>query len=187
MPDSSDPFDLDALRAAPLAETSVEKILSTVPVRRPIREEFFRVSPDPDYTVDVWLLEWDNGSERASYWVAPIMRDGLAEEIRPYRLFTCMSRRGTVFLWPAKLPFASGRGQNWTSSALEIADVAVKYWVRMAGDREVGAYVYSRAMGDLGAPEWPDRTFRQLLEIGFKGRIINTDEHPAVRALRGQE
>jgi hypothetical protein len=188
MYESTDPFDLDALRAAPLAETSVEKILSTVPVRRPGREEFFRVNPHPDYTVDAWLLDWDNGATQATYWVAPIMRDEMVEEIRPYRLFTCMSRRSVPFLWPAKLPFgAGGQGSSWSSSALEIADVATKYWLRMSGNRDVGAYVYVKALGDLGSPNWPDETFSQLLHIGFKDRIIETAEHPAVRSLRGLE
>jgi hypothetical protein len=42
-PDAADPFDLDALRAAPDLDIDVEKILTTVPVRRPGKNEFFRV------------------------------------------------------------------------------------------------------------------------------------------------
>jgi hypothetical protein len=46
-----DPFDLDAIRLDPAFEKTagVRKVLSTVPVRKPHDQEWFRVHPDPTY------------------------------------------------------------------------------------------------------------------------------------------
>lgn len=38
----SDPFDLDALRLPQGFDVSAEKVLMTVPVRKPSRQDFFR-------------------------------------------------------------------------------------------------------------------------------------------------
>jgi hypothetical protein len=48
-----DEFDLDSLRLPQdfSASTGVKKILTTVPIRRPDRQEFIRVHPDPSTTV----------------------------------------------------------------------------------------------------------------------------------------
>jgi hypothetical protein len=51
-----DPFDLDALRVEGLDDIGVEKVLLTVPVRKPRKTEFFRVHPDEDYCLDSMVL-----------------------------------------------------------------------------------------------------------------------------------
>ncbi len=42
------------------------------------------------------------------------------------------------------------------------------------------------AMGDLPGPTWPDVSFRDLLAIAFKGKRIDTLDHPVLRRLRGE-
>ena len=48
---SDDPFDLDKLRLNPemLEAASVKKLLTTVPVRKPLAQDFVRVRPEPHY------------------------------------------------------------------------------------------------------------------------------------------
>jgi hypothetical protein len=41
------------------------------------------------------------------------------------------------------------------------------------------------AAGDLPEPEWPELSFREILELSFKGRFIQDIDHPCIRALRG--
>jgi hypothetical protein len=50
----------------------------------------------------------------------------------------------------------------------------------------LGGYEVFRASGQLAAPEWPELPFRQLLSIAFKGRFIDTLDHPVLRKLRGE-
>jgi hypothetical protein len=34
-------------------------------------------------------------------------------------------------------------------------------------------------------PEWPDVGFRQLLQLAFRGRVIQTPDHPVLQRLQG--
>jgi len=184
---TADPFDLDALRAAPLDDLDLEVVLTTVPVRKPGNRDFFRVNPNPEFVIDSYVLEHENDLDRETYWVAPGLRAELAEDLRAVRLFTCITKRGTVFLWPAKLPIAgSNTGRAWHVSALQAAEEAKSLWVKLSSNKSLAAYEYVKALGDLGEPQWPDKTFRELIGLAFKDRVIETTEHPVIRELRGE-
>jgi len=191
MPDApNDPFDLDALRENPLAGIELETVTTTYPIRRPGRAEFFRCHPGSDYTVDAHVIVHENGMDRDTYWLTPEIRPELnmelAEELRQVRLFTCMSKRGVVFLWPAHLPNVSNNsGRTWHQSALQVAEQAKTLWVKMVGNKALGAYEYVKARGDLGEPQWPDKTFRELLKVAFADRVIDSMDHPVIRDLLG--
>jgi hypothetical protein len=117
------PFDLSALRAVPDLETfDFERELTTVPVRRPGKNDFFRVHPGNDFVIDNYVLEHESGQERNTYWVTPDLRDALGDDLRKVRLFTCIDKRGNVFLWPAKLPTADGShvARSWYQSGLRV-------------------------------------------------------------------
>jgi hypothetical protein len=184
-----DPFDLDALRVQGLDDIGVERVVLTVPVRRPRKHDFFRVHPDPGYCLDSVVFVREDGIDREVYLIAPSLRAELVDACQRVRIFTCITRRGTVFLWPARLPdadAAGGGGRAWHASALEIAEEAKKHWVRMQGDRDQGAYLLHRARGDLGEPAWPDRPFKELLKVAFKERLIDTPHHDVIRELNGE-
>lgn len=183
-----DPFDPEQLRQASLADIGVEKVTLTVPARRPGRTEFFRVHPDAEYSIDWYVLERNDELDRETYWVTPKFRGELLDELRPVRIFTCINKRGTVFLWPAKLPTPeSNLGRTWSESALEIADYAKTTWVKMIGKRDLGAYEMFKARGDLGEPEWPSKTLPELLKLAFKGdRLIDSLDHAVLRELAGE-
>jgi hypothetical protein len=57
--DSKDPFDPAVLRLRQdfLATGGVVKHWTKIPVRKPSRDEWFRLRPDGDYTNDTLLLE----------------------------------------------------------------------------------------------------------------------------------
>jgi hypothetical protein len=181
---ADDPFDIEALRAAPPETFAVEKVLS-VPVRKPSLREFFRVHPSLDFVLDCYVFEREQGFERQSWWVAPSLRDELMQDIKLVRLFTCITKRGVVFLWPARLPGADGGGNRWYETGLEAADIAKTAWVRMVASKDLGGYEILKALGDLGDPTWPDRSLRELIEIGFKGRVIDRPDHDVIRELQG--
>ena len=185
-----DPFDLDALRVEGLDDIGVEKVLLTVPVRKPRKTEFFRVHPGEDYCLDSMVLVRAESIDREVYLIARELRAELADDAQRVRLFTCVNKRGVVFLWPARLPdpeASGGGGRAWHTSALEIADEAKKQWVRMYGNRDLGAYEMHRARGDFGEPEWPkDKSFKDLLRLAFKDRFIDTPHHDVIRELHGE-
>jgi hypothetical protein len=99
---------------------------------------------------------------------------------------TAINRQGVLFLWPIRLPGADGRLDEWSRTALEAADRASRGWVRVAANMSLGAYDVYEAAGQLGEPEWPTEPFKELLRVGFKGRLIDTLDHPVLRRLRGE-
>jgi hypothetical protein len=177
----ADPFDPAALRISGDAEISTERVLTAVPVRKPKRDEFFRVRAGEDYTMDALVVERDDDLDREVYVVTPGCADAVLEVARRVRLFTCISKRGPVFLWPCKLPVESSSGRRYA----EIAQYAESTWVRMWGDRSLGGYTMVKAKGNLEEPKWPDKTFRELLRTAFENRIIDRPDHPVIRELNG--
>lgn len=184
-----DPFDLDALRAAPdLDDIAVEKILTTVPVKRPGRDQFFRVHSGSEFTLDTYVLEHESDMDHTTYLVAPSLWPQLADHLRKVRLFTAIDKRGNVFLWPAKLPTADGNAsaRSWQQSALHAAEQAKTLWVKIQGNKPIGAYDIIVAKGDLGDPSWPDHSLQELIKIAFRDRFIESLDHPVVREINGE-
>jgi hypothetical protein len=47
-------------------------------------------------------------------------------------------------------------------------------------------YDLFEASGDLAEPVWPEMTFRDLLELAFRDRRIDSINHPILKSLRGE-
>ena len=180
-----DPFDLDALRLSQdfAATVGVKKALTTIPVRRPDRQWFVRVHPDPAFRFETAVLELKEESE--TYLIAPGLLSELPGETVPKVLLTTVTRQGNVFLWPIRMPDELGKLDEWNRSALEAAKLAEKQWIRLAANRSLGAYEPFVATGDLPAPEWPDKPFQELVRIAFRDKLIDTLDHPVVKRLQG--
>ena len=183
---SADPFDPASLRIDQdfAAMADVKPILATVPVRKPNKQDYVRVHASEEYQLTSAILELKD--DRETYLVAPELRHELFGELIPVTLFTTINRQGVVSLWPCKLPDETGRSNSWHESALLAADMAQSNWIRIQADMSLGAYRIWEAGGDLPEPEWPEETLRDLLEIGFRGHLIDTHEHPVLKRLRGE-
>jgi hypothetical protein len=180
-----DPWKPEALRVSP-DDVPTERVLAVVPARPPKREEFFRVHSAEDYTLDVLIYVREHEMDKERYLIAPSLQAALPDIGRIHRLFTCLSRRGVCFLWPAPLPAASGSGRSWHASALEAAEEAKKTWLRLESDKDAGGYNRVRAKVDFGEPAWPDMPFGELLKIAFRDRLIDTPYHDVIRELNGE-
>jgi len=183
-----DPFDPAALRLDPsYAEAvGVKKVLTTVPVRKPGKQEFIRVHPGTDYRLSpVGIIELR--TEREAYLVTPQMAQGLNDEIALVSLRTAISRQGVTFLWPVRLPDPNGRQNQWHESAAEAVGRAEKRWVRVKANMDLAAYEVFEAIGELPEPEWPDEPFKKILEIAFRGRVVDRTDHPLIKRLKGEE
>ena len=94
--------DLEKLRLSPdeLAGLGTKEILSHVPVQQPKKTQFFRCHPDPAMTLTAMIVV-DNEDDNIAYFVAPPMRDALADVTRPTLLQLAITRK--------KEPYLSGR------------------------------------------------------------------------------
>jgi len=186
MTDDMNPFDPAALRLdQSYADTvGVKKLLTTVPVRKPNRQDFVRVHPDPKYRLTPAAII-EVKEDREVYLVTPDMAQALPGEFAAATLFTTINRQGTLHLWPVKLPNPNGRQFEWHRSAAEGAERAMKKWVRVTSNMSLGAYEIFEASGDLPEPVWPDFSFQEILRIAFRDRILDRADHPFVQRLQG--
>jgi hypothetical protein len=186
-PSRPDPFDPANIRASAAANIEIETVLTTVPVMKPKRTDFVRVHPDPKFTVDMYCLERESDMDREVYMVTSDVQHLVLQELRLTRFFTTINRRGTVFLWPVKLPIeGSARNRRPAETALKFAEQAKSLWVRVWWNSDISAYDMSRAKGDIGEPQWPDKSMRDLLEIAFRHYLIDRPDHPVIRELAGE-
>jgi hypothetical protein len=184
----ADAYNLDSLRLSQnfAAAAGVRKIITTIPVRKPSREAFARVHPDPAYRIDTLVLELKE--ERETYLIAsPLQTELVAEPtVSSRRLVTAITRQRVLFVWPIRLPGTDGRLDDWSRSMMEAAERAQTHWVRVTANMHLGAYDIAEAPGQMTEPEWPDLSFQQIIRIAFKDRMIDTWEHPILRRLRGE-
>ena len=182
---AADPYDLSNLRLSQsFTETAgVKKLLTTVPVRKPHKQDFVRVHPSEHYRADVLMVELKE--DRESYLVSRNMVDELATEAEPFSLYTAINRQGVVFLWPVRLPAPDGKVNEWHRSLREAAETAVGKWSRVRANMSLGAYESTVAESAIADPVWPEASFKELIRIGFRDRVIDTATHAVVRRLRG--
>jgi hypothetical protein len=163
-----------------------KKILATVPVRKPHRQEWVRVHKDAAFREPFAIIELKDDRER--YLLMPEVAAALPAEFVTEMLYTAINRQKVVFLWPVKLPPADDRRPNeWYRSAQIAAEHATTCWVRVTSNMGLGAYEILKATGKFPEPEWPDGySFRDLLKVAFRDRIINSFDHSVLKRLRGE-
>jgi hypothetical protein len=182
---ADDPFDLTRLRLdQSFTETStVKKLLTTVPVRKPSPQDFVRVHSGEDYRAALAVIDLKDDHE--IYLVTPSVARDLPGEFVMVTIYTAITRQNVVFLWHVRLPAADGRVLEWHRSAAEAAGLAMRRWVRVKANRSLGAYEIYEAEAAFPDPEWPELPFQELLRIGFRDRLIDRLDHAVIKRLRG--
>jgi hypothetical protein len=164
------------------AQIKVTMRLTTVPVRKPSKTQWFR--SHPKYKLDALLLKYGDSGEDY-YLVEPSLAHQVEELAQAFRLVVGVDRQGVIFVWPLRLPDA-GRAMNWHLSALEAASHAEIQWTRIHAHMSLGAYEIYAAEGITDEPKWPEMSMNELLEIAFKNKIIDRDNHFVLQQLRGE-
>jgi hypothetical protein len=181
-----DPFDLPSLRLNPsfLETAGVKKLITTVPVRKPGKQDFNRVRPEPEYRENFAMIELKD--EREEYLVRPEVLQELMGEVVLKTVFTAINRQGVVFLWPVRLPLSDDRKSEWARSEREAAELMMKHWFRTKANLSLGAYEHTISEKMTADPVWPDLSYQDLLRIAFCDRMVTSIDHPVVRRLRGR-
>lgn len=180
--DTLSKISLDHLRLDDdIDEIEIEESQKRIALRKPDKQEYFRVHPDKKYRIDALLLYFDQ--EKRFYFAAPSIQKDVRSELVSVKLVTCINRRGDVFLWPLKI---SSRQNNWTTSALAGAEAAIENWIRLKPDLNAERYRSLKALSMLDAPEWPDESFENLINRAFQDTQIHSLDHPVIKKLRGE-
>jgi hypothetical protein len=182
-PNKTSPFS--SLRLAQnFGETlGVKKVLSTVQVGKPSKDRFFRTHKSPDMVFPGMLLENKASGEMflVSQQIADIL-DGLA---RPVELNAAIDRHGNPFLIPVPLPDNNGNRNHWHQSLSEAVIRSRETWIRITANKAIGGYDIFEASAKLPDPIWPTESMDSLLDVAFRGRILNDPHHPVVIELLG--
>jgi hypothetical protein len=184
--DAFNPFDPARLRInQPLGEgPAVRKLITSCPVRKPRKQEFIRVHPDPKMSMSAALLELQE--DRQHYLVDPAIAPLLGGDVVLKILHLTVTHYRSLLVWPIKLPDEQGRLDSWNEVAHAAAEQAKESWVRLVPNMGASTYDVHEALGAFPDPEWPDWTLSQFLELAFKGRLIDDFDHPVLRRLRGE-
>jgi hypothetical protein len=161
-----------------------------VVVRRPSRQEWFRVHPGAEYRMDCTLYKPDaatGGESDEVYLVLPEMRGLVGDAAHPARIHLAVNRQGDAFLWNLRLPDPDGTAMKWHTTALAIAGDAMERWVQMRSNRRGGYYdvFFLGEKVEVSDPTWPTETFRELLRLAFADRVIDSQNHVIIRQLQG--
>ena len=155
-----------------------------IPVRKPSRQDWVRVQPDPSYRLETCVLELKE--ERETYLVSQSLWSEIADDISPRVLYTAITRQGTLFVWPVRMPGNDGRTDRWSESALTGADLATKLWIRLSANMQAGGYDVFEAAGKIPDPVWPDIPLSDILRRAFSNAFIEDIDHPVLQKLRGE-
>jgi hypothetical protein len=169
------------------AKAKVKKVVVSVPVQKPDRQQFFRVHPDENWRMMTWVLELKE--EKITYLIDPSLwgTETLEGEIAAKVLFTCITTTGNLFIFPVKMADANGNLDQWNLAKLEAANRAMKVWVRLVYNSESRKYDVFEAKGSLEGPQWPEITFQKMISLAFKDQFIRSLDHPVIKKLRGLE
>jgi hypothetical protein len=178
--------NLDDLRLDQNFESlaGVKKSIVTIPIMKPHPQSFVRVMRGPENRFRAAILE--DKIAREIYLVQKGILSELSNETVLKVLFPSINRNGDIFVWPIKLPGPDGRLDRWNESALQAAKKAEDAWIRVVSNGTLGAYDVYEASGNFPDPEWPELSLEQILQIAFRGRVIDSLEHPVVLRLRGR-
>jgi hypothetical protein len=178
--------DVEALRKVATLKVSRKVVPVNVAVKRPPNNVYFRVHPEPAMALDASIIVGDGGSDDF-YFVAPNMLNHhvILPRLRKVTIATVYSwPGGAISLWPVPL-VEETRIACW-KSARAAYGLAKEQWVQLCWNSDLRDYDVVVAEGINTEPAWPaDKTFRDLLRLGFADKIISTPEHPYVMRLRG--
>jgi hypothetical protein len=179
---------LDDLRIDPsVLEGVAAKVPLSIQVRKPPKQEFIRVRPEPEFRITVGAI--DLKEEGEFYIVTGEMSARLLDtEAAVFTLYTYVSRGGALRLWPIRQAGADGRQNEWHRTAEKAAERAMRSWVRVVPNKSVGGYEIMEAVVRIPDPVWPELTMPEIIRVGFRerGMIIDHADHPVVRKLEGR-
>lgn len=162
------------------------KIQTMVQVGKPSRLDHFRVNPDPNCFFDATCLDLQSGLYLVSNSILSQVPDTV--KISTKRIFLTVTQKMEVSLWPITYPsggLTGGWVSPWIISALRAAGIAKRKWIRLLPNSDSNRYDVVEATWDL-EPVWPQQSFKEILELAFKDRIIESTNHPAILYLNSE-
>ena len=130
----------------------VKKLLTTIPVRKPGPQDFVRVIPAPSIETISRSLSWKDRREDRHYR----SRTELAGELAHQDLVSSGSTDGYSLFLASAASVLRRQGSGLVAfGAPRLPGLAMKVWVRVKPNMNLGAYDVFQAEGVMSEPEWP--------------------------------
>jgi hypothetical protein len=180
-----------ALNPENINKTSSKFNLSTVEVRKPNKEKFFRVMVGPEWEAKVTVIELKE--DREFYAVDPSIAEEVTELvenptiIKNVQLNVGVTMQGGIFLIPTPLPGEDGKWNSWHESLAEMVEKAKYTPIRLVPDMEAKGYhsIEALATAEINKNKIGKKTFWDIFDLAFKKRKIETVDHPVIKDLIG--
>jgi hypothetical protein len=163
------------------------KIRSVISVRKPKPNEFVRAHPDPqNYSVPIFLYTDPEDRDTTWYVTQPVVSyftNGVV-----CRLITlAVNQTGAAFLWPVPNDDYKTMRNLFNASHRRAYHEAKSNWVKMFREEGADGYTIVAPVGNLPPPQWPEEEFLDLLELGFRGKVIDRADHDIIKGQAGVE
>ena len=80
---------------------------------------------------------------------------------------------------------------KWSTTAQDALSIAKDGWIRLIPNMDQGWFEFEEPLADWDVPDWEKllagRTLEDLMNLGFKNRIIQTENHQVINDLYGTE
>ena len=181
-----DIFDDLAALGRPLDEIiASEKLLTSLPVRKPKRDEWVRIH----MTIAARAYIYEAKGDNSWYIVLPGVVEPMIDVVRFVQLCLAVNYDGSAFVWPVPVP-TERKPPRAHITAFAAAEKAAREWIRISW----GKYdynVYRRSSAKI-EPAWPTEVTNasEMLRFAAKAggiEIIDSLDHPVVRALQGRD
>jgi hypothetical protein len=183
--------DIEALSKSASEIMPSERILTSLPVRKPRRDEFVRCHADLRVSVNIYPDKVNN----ITYLVGPdalAAMEDVGGGVRRCMVTLTGNYGGSFFAWEVPVPTDS-RVNRWASTAFQGSEEATKGWIRVCADMSAGEYVlHRRVLNDAKVPTWPDEVedvsdlLRLAYGAGGGGDVIDSPDHEVLKRLRGE-
>jgi hypothetical protein len=176
--------DLKSIAIDPQDLIGGRRIRSVIPVRRPKPNEFVRAHPDTESYTMLYLYEVDRDE---TYYVQKEMVNFFTNGIVAKLITVAVNQWNHAFLWPVPNNDARTLRNSFNQSHRRAYHEAKTKWIKMYREEGADLYTVVEAVGNLPPPQFPEEPFDQLLEVGFRGKIVNRPDHDVILGQAGKE
>lgn len=158
--------------------------LVSVRVGRPPKDTFVRCHPT--HVIALFLYKDEETGE--SYMLPPTLAEVAQQDqvFKKRQLRLAVTVQGAVFLWETAMPSEETNTNQWILSAWNAQATAQDRWIRVVANRQNASYDVMVSESDLGEPAYPEEQFDEVLRVAFRGKVIETRDHPILKKLRGE-
>ena len=182
-------FDLDKFKAKRTATVAnVETLPSPLPVHNmAAAKDFVRLHPDEENYWSAELCFVDVPIKGQKHNTLHLIDEDLAlrfleaGEIKRFRLALATKPNDVFFL--CEVP-TQNLDNSWNDSNLEACEKAKTLWTKATSRKGEGVESYkitfARDPDAFRDPNWPKQSLGELITRAFAGRMIETEDHPAL-------